>query len=472
MRAGRAAAPALDRSAPPPPGEVRPFRFPAYVRRELASGLTVFAAHYPRAPLVRLELIFLAGAERTPPERAGLAGLTAQLLDEGTAERSSLEIAAAAERLGAQLSTGADWDRAWVSLELESRHAATGLALVAEVATTPSFPAEEVDRLRRRRLAEILRQRSEPGFLAQERLYRAIYGGSPYGLPLVGTEASLGTFDRAAVTDFYRRHYTLAGAYAVAVGDLDPERLIAAVDERLGGGAGDGRRPPAAPAIRPVPLAGVEVHVVDRPGAAQTQLVVGHAGPPRSHPDFLALQVLNAILGGKFTSRINLSLRERHGYTYGATSRFDGRLGPGPFTVNTAVANPVAGAAVGEVLAELARIRDEPVGAAELDDSRNYLIGVFPYTLQSVAGLAQRLETLAVYGLPADHYDRFPQAVREVDAERLTAVARRHLHPDALAVVAVGPAAELAPQFERLGPVRVWKAEGEAVAPPTAPGAG
>jgi zinc protease len=460
VKAGRAYAP--DRSAPPPAGEVRPFRFPPYVRRELASGLTVFAARQPRAPLVRLALTFPAGAERTSPQRAGLAALTAQLLDEGTARRSSLEIAADAERLGAQLDTGADWDRAWVSLELESRHAADGLELVAEVATTPSFPAEEVARLRRRRLAEILRQRAEPSFLARERFSRTVYGGSAYGLPVIGTEDSLGALDRAAVVDFYRHHYTLAGAHAVAVGDLDPQRLIAEIDERLG--PGDGRRPPAGPEIRPAALGGVEVHLVDRPGAAQTQLVIGHAGPPRRHPDFVALQVLNAILGGKFTSRINLNLRERHGYTYGATSRFDGRLGPGPFTVGAAVANPVAGAAAGEVLAEMARIRDQPVPETELDDSRNYLIGVFPYTLQSVAGLSQRLESLAVYGLPADYYDRFPQAVREVDAERVLAVARRHLHPDALAVVAVGPAAELAPQFERLGTVRVWKAEGEAAA--------
>ena len=244
----------------------------------------------------------------------------------------------------------------------------------------------------------------------------------------------------------------------MAVSDLDPERLIGEIEARLGGG--DERLPPPpAPEIQPVARDGVEIHLVDRPGAAQTELVVGHAGVPRPHPDFLALQVMNSILGGKFTSRINLSLRERHGFTYGAQSQFSRRLGPGPFQVSAAVGSPVAGAAAAEVLAELARIRQEPVAADELADTHSYLIGVFPYSLQTVSGLAHRLDGLAVFGLAPDYYDRFPEAVRAVDAERVLEVARRHLHPEGLVVVAVGPAAELAPQFAALGRVEVW-AEG------------
>ena len=456
MRTGRSYAP--DRGAPPPPGEAREFRFPGYLRHRLASGLTVLAARHPRAPLVSLELIFPAGAQQAPAERAGLAPLTGTLLDEGTPERSALEIAATIERLGGQLSTSADWDHAWVSAELESRHAAAGLALIAEVATAPSFPEAEVARLRRLRLAEVLRQRADPTSLAQDRFARAVYGDSAYGFPLLGTENSLAALDRAAVEAFYRRHYGLAGAFAVAVGDLDPERLIAEVEARLGRGD-DRPPPPAAPEIRPLPRAGVEVHLVDRPGSAQTELLVGHAGVPRPHQDFLALQVMNSLLGGKFTSRINLNLRERHGFTYGAQSRFSTRLGPGPFQLSASVATPVAGAAAAELLAELARIREEPVGAGELADTQSYLIGVFPYSLQTVSGLAHRLESLAVFDLAPDYYDRLPEAVRAVDAERILEVARRHLHPDRLVVVAVGAAAELAPQLAALGRVEVWPAE-------------
>ena len=453
MRSGRSYAP--DRSTPPPPGEASAFRFPAYLRHRLPSGLTVLAARHSRAPLVSLELFFpTAGAQQAGAEPAGLAPLTGTLLDEGTPQLTALEIAASIERLGGQLSTNADWNHAWVLADLESRHAAAGLALIAEVATAPSFPEPEVARLRRQRLAEVLRQRADPTSLAQDCFARAVYGDSAYGFPLLGTEESLAALDRGAVEAFYRRHYVLAGAFAVAVGDLDPERLIGEVEARLGEGD-DRRPPPAAPEIQPLPRDGVEIHLVDRPGSAQTELLVGHAGVPRSHEDFLALQVMNSMLGGKFTSRINLNLRERHGFTYGAQSRFSNRLGPGPFQLSASVGTPVAGAAVTEMLAELARIRDEPVAADELADTQSHLIGVFPYSLQTVSGLAHRLQGLALFGLAPDYYDRLPAAVRAVDAERVQEVARRHLHPDALVVVAVGAAAELAPQFAALGRVDV-----------------
>ena len=340
-----------------------------------------------------------------------------------------------------------------MSAELESRHAAAGLALIAEVATAPSFPEAEVARLRRQRLAEVLRQRADPTSLAQDRFARAVYGDSAYGFPLLGTEESLAALDRGAVEAFYRRHYALAGAFAVAVGDLDPERLIGEVEARLG--EGDDRRPPAAaPEIQPLPRDGVEIHLVDRPGAAQTELLVGHAGVPRSHPDFLALQVMNSILGGKFTSRINLNLRERHGFTYGAQSRFSSRLGPGPFQLTASVGTPVAGAAAREMLAELARIRDEPVGADELADTQSSpdrrlpLLAADRVRPRPPAGEPGRLR-------PGAGLLRPPAGGGAGGGRRrVLEVARRHLHPDALVVVAVGAAAELAPQFAALGRVR------------------
>lgn len=464
MKTARAYAP--DRSAPPPPGAVKEFRFPPFARTRLANGLTVVAVRRLRAPLVKLELIFPAGAQYVARPYAGLAALTGSLLDEGTRELSALEIAARVEQLGGQLVTGAGWDTAYLATELESRHTSAGLALLAEVATAPTFPREEVQRLRRERLGDLLRQRSEPSFLAHERFSREVYGDTPYGVPQIGTEESLAVLDHATIETFYRRHFGLGGAFAVAVGDLDPQRFIADVEAQLGGA--DDRPRPARPVLDVAPLDGVRVHLVDRPGAAQTELLLGHAGVPRSHRDYLALAVMNSILGGKFTSRINLNLRERHGVTYGAASRFDGRQGPGPFTVTAAVANPAVGTAAAEVVAELARMRDEPVAPAELEDSRNYLIGSFPYTLQTVSGLAQRLATLLVCGLPDDYYQRYPEAIGEVDAERVQAVARRHLHPDRLAVVAVGPAAELAPQFASWEAVEIHPATaaaGAAVTP-------
>jgi zinc protease len=452
---------ATRRDAPPPPGPLRPFRFPSFVRRRLSNGLTVLAAGSPRAPLVLLSLVFPAGAEQEPARQAGLASLTASLLDEGTSERDANQIAAAVADLGGRLGSGADWDVGQLQVELLSQHAEEGLALLAELATRSTFPPEEIERQRRRRLAELMRRRSDPSFLADERLLRAVYGDAPYGRTVLGDEESLARLDRERVLGLFTACYGLAGGVLIAAGDLDPEAFVARAEAVLGGL--DAGIAAEVPAHSPPPAGPLRVEIVDRPRAAQTELRLGHAGIARAHPDYIPLMLANVLLGGKFTSRINLNLRERHGYTYGATSRFDARRGPGPFVVRAAVGTAVAGAAAREVLAEIRRLRDEPVEPEELADTVAYVVGSFPYTLQTGAGLGDRLETLAAYGLPDDYYDRFPQAVEAVDRERVLAMARRHLRPDELVVVAVGPADELAPQLEDLGPVTVHAAPAAAV---------
>ncbi len=195
------------------------------------------------------------------------------------------------------------------------------------------------------------------------------------------------------------------------------------------------------------------VIVVDRPDSAQTELRLGHVGVARTHPERARLTLLNALLGGKFTSRINLNLRERNGFTYGASTRFVDRRSPGPFVVSAAVATGVAGAATREVLGELERIRSEPVAAEELEETKSYLIGVFPYTLQTVGGLLGRLEELAIYGLPDDHFDRSIAQIEDAGEAKLLELARAHIRPAEMLIVAAGPAAELVPQMSPFGDV-------------------
>ncbi|HVT59620.1 MAG TPA: pitrilysin family protein [Thermoanaerobaculia bacterium] len=445
---------AIDRSSPPAPGEIRPFHFPPFLRRFLPCGLTVLAARFPGVPLINLELLAPAGAQLDPPDGEGLATLTAALLDEGTAGRSAMEIATGIEQLGGYLATGADWDTGYIGTGLLRRHLGAGMRLVAEVATTPSFPEEEIARARQQRLTEILRRRHSPAVLADEQLARAIYRGTSYAHSVLGSARSIADLGRDAIVDFYRRYFILAGSTLIAVGDLEPELLLAEAAAAFGGPPPATARP-QAPAIRPAPLPGIAVHIVDRPGAAQTELRLGHAGVSLNHPDFMALSVLNTLLGGKFTSRINLNLRERHGYTYGASSRFAGRLGPGPFVVAAAVATEAAGPAAREVLGELRRIREEPVALEEMEETRSYILGVFPYTLQTVGDLAKRLEDLAVYGLPDDYFNRYLACVAALSREEVLELARRHLDPDHAAIVAVGPADLLRPQLEALGELTV-----------------
>ncbi len=437
------------RATPPAGGPPRPFRFPPFLRRRLANGLTVLAARHAHVPLVSLELVSPAGAQHDPPGRAGLATLTASLLDEGVGARSAIEIAAWVERLGGYLTTGADWDVGYLATGMLASHWRAGLDLLADVMEHPTFPAAEVERLRRQRLAEVLRREADPTALADEALNALIYRGTVYAHSLLGDAASIAALSREEIAAFYRRSYTVAGTTLVAIGDLDPEALAAAAEDAL---AAAGAAPPVpAPEIRPQRLAARTIRIVDRPGAAQTELRLGHPGVSRQHPDFVPLTVLNALLGGKFTSRINLNLRERHGFTYGASSRFVGRIGPGPFLVGAAVATESTGAAVREILSELERIRSERVGEDELAETRNYLFGVFPYTVQTIGDLLKRLETLAIYDLPDDYFDRYLAHLATVTRDEVLAVAERHLDPDHIGIVAVGPATTLAPQLEALG---------------------
>lgn len=445
----------LDRGRPPAAGPPRPFSFPAFERRRIPGGPEILLAPWKDLPMVCLEVIAPAGAERDPVGEAGLARLTGELLDEGTGSSSAEEIARAADRMGSSLVTGAGWHTGYLSLQILRPHLEPALELLADVLTSARFPPAEVERLRREQEVELIKRRDRPALLALDALKRLLYGEGVYGTPLAGTEASVRRLDRERVETFYRSHYRIPTTTLVAVGDVDGDHLGPLVERSLV--SDEESRVPPLPEIVPLPRERLTIHLVDRPAAAQTELRMGHVGPARLDPDFLAFIVLNVLLGGKFTSRINLSLRERHGYTYGASSRLSIRRGPAPFVVSAAVATESVGAAVREVLSELERLRQEPVSSQELEDSRNYLAGVFPYTLQTLEGVVQRLENLVIFGLPDDYYDRYHERLQAVDREKLLQTARRHLHPKRIAVVAAGPVDRLRPQLESLdlGPVEV-----------------
>ena len=439
-----------DRSRRPTAGERRPFRFPEFRREHLDNGLELVLVPRREIPLVEVLLQLPAGSDRNPLERPGLAALTASLVDEGTAERSGPEVAATVERLGGSLATHADWNSAGIEAGALARDLATALDLIAEVARRPSFPQAELERLRRQALAELLRRQDQPAVLAEEAQSRALYAGTPYGALLLGDEAALEGLTRDQVVAFHAACYRPSRAALLVAGDFDPDAAQRRVEDCLGGWKGDPPPPPAP--IRP-DSRGRRVILVDRPGAAQTELRIAQVGVPRTHPDRTRLGLLNAILGGKFTSRLNLNLRERHGFTYGVTSRFVDRRGPGPFVIATAVANEVAGAAAREALAEVERLRAEPVGDDELAETRDYMLGVFPYTLQTHADVLGRLAELTLWGLPDDHYERALAEVASTTAADLLDLARRHLRPEEAILVAVGPAAQLRPQLEGFGEV-------------------
>jgi zinc protease len=440
----------IDRRTPPALGQAAVSRFPTIDRGSVA-GVELRLARQADSPFVSLSWVALAGGERDPRGREGRATLTASTLDEGTSRSSSSEIAARVERLGGAIGSTADWDAGYLRIEVLARDVAAAFELVGEVLLDPVFPEPEIDRLRRQRLADLQALRERPSAIADVALSRAIYGPATYGRLLGGTEATLSQLGRADLQAAHRELWLAQGLCLVAAGAVTREAVEAWLEGLLGGtklAATNASLP--APTVPP-PSDGRRVILIDRPNAAQSELRIGHLGVARTHPARSQLQVLNAILGGKFTSRINLNLRERHGFTYGAFSRFTGRRHAGPFSVSAAVANPSVGAAVREVLAEMDRIRQQPVDPEELSDARDYLIGVFPYTIQTAADLAGRLEDLAQFGLPDDEVDRHLQRIATTSAADVQAAALSFLSPDDACVVAVGPASELRPQLADFG---------------------
>ncbi len=448
---------ALDRTRRPPPGLERPFGFPHFERGRTTAGLEMIAFAQHRVPLVSLHYGHCGGSQFDLPGKRGLASFTAALVDKGTASRSATQLADEVEGRGGFLGAGCSWDGCSVGITVLSEHLEFAVAVLAEVINEAAFDQGEIERSRALRLAELERQDDDPSAMAARRFARAIYGERVYGSPQLGVASDIEQLSRSDVAGFWERHRQLDGSFLVAAGDFDPAILAAHLDRGLGGLGGHSA--PPLPALDPSPLEGIRVHIVDRPGAAQCELRIGHLGVPRAHPDRPRLVLLNSLLGGKFTSRINLNLRERHGYTYGARSQFVDRRGAGPFVVSAAVDSRFVGAATREVLYELQRIREEAPSVAELEETRSYLLGSLPTTIQTLQSIAGRLELLLLYDLADDYYTRLPELFRQVTPTQILEAARLHLDPDRLAVVAVGPADELASQLHDLGALEVHEPE-------------
>jgi len=443
----------IDRSAPPPLGAAQRAMLPEIHRATLGNGLRLLAVESGTLPLTRLEFGWEAGAEHEMAANAGLATLTAALLDEGTVGRTSSEIATAIEGLGGHLATVAGWESAAVRFGVLAPSLAPAFELACEILRAATFPIEEFERLRRQRLADLLHRRTQPAALAEERLARILYGDGPYGRPLSGDDASTAALSREDAVRFSSARLTPAGAWVLAAGAAPFGELLARVEDLLGDWSG--AAPPAPPPPVPLPRTGVTVDIIDRPASAQTELRLGHPSLGKLHDDRVPLGVANSILGGKFTSRINLNLREKRGLTYGAFTRLADRRGPGPFTMSAAIDSERVGEAVRETIGEIERLCSEPAAEAELADSKSYIVGVFPYQLQTGDDLLHKLGELALYGLPDDYFERRLRQVEAVTTEDVLRVARAHLEPGHLAIVAAGPADRLARQLEDLGELRV-----------------
>ena len=447
-----------DRTKAPPPSAIRPFEFPRIGQAQLSNGITLLHAEHGDLPLVTMLAVIDAGATAERGGEEGLARLTSSALETGTARRSGADLAWELERLGAQLETASTWDAVHVELTTPAARMHEAVALLAEIVCEPAFPEREVARVRDEQLAEMLQRAADPRTLADDAAARFIYReGSTYARPLIGEEESVARFDRNSVLDFHRRRYAPASTAIVIVGAVSQEAARNAVQRAFGQWAGAGENVPHASAD-----AGPQrnsVYLIDRPSAVQTELRIGHVGVARDHPDYYTLQVLNGIIAGVFTSRLNLSLREKHGFTYGVRSTFVFRRAPGPFVIQTAVASDVTARAVSETLRELHALLADGVTDDEVRNTRDYLGGIIPLELQTTEQLAARIADAQTYALPITYLEQYAQqmlAVSRADVER---AAHEHLHLDRLAIVVVGNAAVVENELRALGTGDVIRAD-------------
>ncbi|MEO8383382.1 MAG: pitrilysin family protein, partial [Acidobacteriota bacterium] len=439
----------LDRSIAPEPTAPRPYQFPRITRATLDNGLRVLVSENRNAPLVSLRGLVRSGADHDTVLSAGLASITADLLDEGAASRDAIRLAEDVGLLGGSLGTGADWDASYVSLDVLARNAEPALEMFSDVTARATLPADGLERVRAERLNEILQQRNEPGSIAGKRFAAVLYGTGMYGNSVSGNADSVARIGIEDVQRYYTQHYIPNNSSVVVSGDIDPANAIELVKRTLGdwkAGAGVPR-----PQLAPRRVESSRIYVIDRPQAVQSEIRVGHLGVPRSCEDYFPLSVMNALLGGVFNSRINLNLREKHGYTYGARSQFAFRRSAGPFVVAAPVRNEVTLESVTEMLSELRRIRTGDVETQELDDVKNYLIGVFPASVQTGSDIAGRLVDMELYDLPEDYFDHYRENIAAVSKEDVERMATKYLDPDRVIIVVVGNAAEIREPLGTLG---------------------
>jgi zinc protease len=442
--------------APPPPPPAGPI-VPAerLHRTTLENGLEVLVLEDPRLPRVSLGMIVRRGAADDPPGQAGLAAYTADLLERGAGGRSALAFAEAVDALGASFSTSADWDSMGASISGLSRDLETLTGLLADAVLRPRFDAGEASRLRSQALAALERAKDDPDTLARWHFARTLYPDHRYGLPLEGTPESLARLDARDARSFHESVWVPGNAIFYAVGDVDAATAESLARGLFGAWRGQVGAFGGEPAPAPAPSER-RVVIVDRPELSQASIVVGHEGIQRSAIERIPVQLMNTTLGGGgFSSRIMARVREDQGLAYYAYSNFSMRRDGGNFAAVTGTRVPEAGRAAEMLLEELERARREPPTESEIRHAKSLLAGRFSLGLETPEAIAAGLLELDVYGLPADGLDTYRARVRDTDALAVQLAARDRLHPERAAIVAVGPASELRPQLEALGPVEV-----------------
>jgi zinc protease len=448
---------APDRSHPPQAGPPAALHLPTIQKLRLSNGLPVWIVEMHKVPVAQINLVVFSGTANDPPGKFGVASLTAAMLEEGAGTRSALEIADAVDYLGADLGATSSSDISSVRLHVPVARLGDALPIMADVALRPSFPKDELERQRQQRLTSLLQGRDDPPTISSVAFSRVLYGkGHRYGTPQFGTAETIKTFTSDDLRTFYVSAFRPENATLLAIGDVMADKVMPLLERSFGSwkesGAAATEKLPAVeePAAR-------QIYLIDKPGAPQSQIRIGWIGVPRSTPDYFPIQVLNTILGGSFSSRLNMNLREQHGYSYGASSNFDMRAGgAGPFAAAAGVQTDKTSEALKEFFNELNAIL-KPVPADELARAKNYVALRFPGAFETTGDISRRLEDALVYHLPDDYFANYVRNIQAVTVADVERVAQKYIQPGKFAVVVVGDQKGIEPGIRalNLAPIKV-----------------
>jgi zinc protease len=442
----------FDRSVMPPLGPTPRYQPPRFERRRLSNGLELRVVERHELPIVTVDLVVKSGETLTPTGKEGLASLAANLLEEGTASRTTMQLAGELAEIGSTLDAAGGLESTSVSLTTLSRHLDRGLDLFADVVRNPSFPEKELERLKLQRLSLLKARADDPEATSEAVFPRLIYGPAhPYGRPDLGTPGSVKSIAREDIVAFQRLIMVPGNASLVIVGDVRPDAIAAALEARLSAWAPGPI--PASPLATsdPAPPDGRRVYLIDKSGAAQSVIAVGRIGAARKSPDYHALIVMNAILGGQFASRINLNLRQEKGYSYGAESGFAFYRGPGPFVAGGPVESGVTKEALEELFKELVGIAGaRPVTDDELAFAKERLILGFPSRFETTFGVAGQVAILVADELPDDEFERYQPRIEALSKRDVDRVAKEYITPDRMVVLVVGDRSRIEASLKEL----------------------
>jgi len=404
-------------------------------RSVLDNGIVLLTSEQKALPMVSIELLIDAGSRYDAPNQEGLANLVAKLLTYGTKRRTALQINETLDFLGASLSTRCSDDLASVSMTILKKDLTTGLELLGDILINSTFPQQEIERQKQSVIASIKARDESPGDIAQRRFAAALFPQSPYGRPVEGTETSVKGIQQKSLREFYERYYRPNRSILAVVGDVSEQESTQALNQAFRSWR---KGEPGGKPLVPSVIGSSQVIRVNK-DLTQANIMMGHEGVPRNHPDYYAIQVMNYILGGGgFSSRAMDSIRNERGLAYSVYSHFGAEKSHGTFVFVMQTKNDTAEEAIRIAREEIRRMREQPVTDQELDDAKNYLTGSFPLRLDTNHKVASFLAQVEFFQLGLDYPDRYADLIRKVTREDVQRVAKAYLHPEKLITVVVG----------------------------------